>query len=225
MATTRKAILADIASEIDSIRDRQIVRVAVDGVDGAGKTTFADELADFLAGPVIRASVDSFHNPRAIRYARGKSSPVGFFADSFNYARLKALLLDPLSSEPATRYCCAFFDHRADAEVEQQWHDPPARGVLVFDGIFAHRPELVDYWDYSVFLDVTPQESVRRCIEREGVTGISYDPSDPAHTRYVAGQAIYLEQCDPMNRCTRHIVNEPLDRPRLVTRPGAPTNE
>ncbi len=51
------------------------VRVAIDGVDGAGKTTFADELAQALtaAGRVtIRATVDGFHHARAHRYRRGR---------------------------------------------------------------------------------------------------------------------------------------------------------
>ena len=47
--------------------------VAVDGVDGAGKTTFCDELASVLRAQgraVVRASVDDFHHPRAIRWRR-----------------------------------------------------------------------------------------------------------------------------------------------------------
>jgi len=51
------------------------VRVGIDGVDGAGKTTFADALATTLqqqGRPVVRVSVDDFHHPRAIRYARGR---------------------------------------------------------------------------------------------------------------------------------------------------------
>jgi uridine kinase len=62
----------------------RIVRVAIDGVDGAGKTTFANELAEVVGGlgrPVIRASVDGFHNPRVVRYAQGKQSAIGFFRE------------------------------------------------------------------------------------------------------------------------------------------------
>jgi uridine kinase len=43
--------------------------VAIDGVDSAGKTTFADEFAFTL----VRASVDGFNNSRAIRYRRGRN--------------------------------------------------------------------------------------------------------------------------------------------------------
>ena len=212
----REHVLARIASEISASGDKPIVLVAVDGVDGAGKTCFADELAKLLGEPVIRASVDSFHNPRSVRYARGRSSPRGFFEDSFNYAKLKELLLDPLSDDPPRPYCCVSFDYRADSEVGLEWKDPPATGILVFDGIFLHRPELVSYWDYSIFLDVSTEVSVRRCLDREGVTGVSDDPEDPRHARYVRGQALYLEACDPMAKCTRRIANEVIEAPRVV---------
>lgn len=212
----RDAVLDMIAGEVEAIMSRPIVRVAVDGVDGAGKTFFANELAARIRRPVIRASTDAFHHPRAVRYAKGKHSPEGFFEDSFNYPKLKERLLDPLSSNPPENYCCEFFDHRKDAEVVSDWKEPPEHGVLIFDGIFAHRPELREYWDYSIFLEVSPAVSVRRCILREGLKDVPDDPKDVAHARYVGGQSIYLATCDPSSRCTRHIVNEEIDSPRVV---------
>jgi uridine kinase len=47
--------------------DRRVL-VAVDGVDGAGKTTFADALLALLARPVVRASADDFLHRREVRY-------------------------------------------------------------------------------------------------------------------------------------------------------------
>lgn len=69
-------------------------------MDGAGKTVFADELAAVLESrrlAVIRASVDGFHNPSSIRYGRGRSSPDGFYRDSYDYDALRTFLLDPLA--------------------------------------------------------------------------------------------------------------------------------
>jgi hypothetical protein len=50
-----------------------------------------------LRRSVIRASVDGFHNPRAVRYEGGRYSPEGYFENSYNYAALKQCFLDPLS--------------------------------------------------------------------------------------------------------------------------------
>ncbi|WP_247506007.1 hypothetical protein [Bradyrhizobium sp. 1] len=106
---------------------------------------FANELAEVIVGlgrPVIRASVDGFHNPRTIRYARGRQSPLGFFEDSYNYAFLKQYLLDPLSPGGHRRYCAAVFDHVTDLPVPLMEQEAHPVSMLLFDGIFLHRPEL-----------------------------------------------------------------------------------
>lgn len=67
--------------------------VGVDGIDGAGTSTFADELAAVLRARGIatdRASIDSFHRPRAQRWAEGRSSPLGFYRDSHDLEQLQA---------------------------------------------------------------------------------------------------------------------------------------
>jgi uridine kinase len=65
--TKREQLLQVIAAKIVGLPATSIARVAVDGVDGAGKTTFANELAACLTPSdrqIIRASVNAFHNPR-----------------------------------------------------------------------------------------------------------------------------------------------------------------
>ena len=100
--TVRAHLLDTIASQLLRYPADRVALAAIDGVDGAGKTMFANELAQVLrqsGRPVVRASVDGFHRPKAERYRRGRSSPEGFFDDSYDYAALKAALLDPLRDE------------------------------------------------------------------------------------------------------------------------------
>jgi hypothetical protein len=83
----RRRVLAAVVARMPRPGRRSVV--AVDGVDGAGKTTFADELAAVLAedrsaGEVERASVDGFHHPRARRYAAGRTGET-FWSDSYDY--------------------------------------------------------------------------------------------------------------------------------------------
>lgn len=75
---SRRLLLDDIATRVPAPPGDDCVLVAVDGVDGAGKTVFADELADRLrAGgrPVIRIGINGFHQVRAVRLRRGRDSP------------------------------------------------------------------------------------------------------------------------------------------------------
>ena len=54
----RIALLESLADIVATLRSDATVRVAIDGVDGAGKTFFADELATLVQSrgrPVIRA--------------------------------------------------------------------------------------------------------------------------------------------------------------------------
>ena len=130
----RDQVLESVASRILRLPADCVVKVGIDGVDGAGKTTFADELAKVLQNSnrsVIRASVDGFHNRKTIRYARGRSSPEGYFADSYNYAALRAVLLDPLSRGGSGRYRVAIFDHRSDSPVSEPDRHALPTSILV----------------------------------------------------------------------------------------------
>ncbi|WP_202802802.1 uridine kinase [Bradyrhizobium sp. YR681] len=190
--------------------------MAIDGVDGAGKTTFADELGAVLATmgrPVIRASVDGFHNSKAVRYQRGRHSPEGFFEDSYNYSALRKYLLDPLSPGGSRRYRRTFFDHETNAIVPADDLEALPSSVLLIDGIFLHRPELLAYWDASVFLRTSFAVSVARCAARDGS---SPDPAAPSNRRYVEGQRLYLRMCQPEAKATIVVDYNDLSAPSIV---------
>ena len=192
------------------------VRVAVDGVDGAGKTVFADELAAVLTGrgrAVLRASVDGFHHPRPVRHRRGRDSAEGFWLDSYDHDRLVAELLGPLGPGGTGVVRTAVHDWRTDRPVDAPPLRVPRRSVLVLDGIFLHRDELAAYWDFSVYLDVDFSVSVPRMAARDGTPA---DPADPANRRYVGGQRHYLAACRPRDRATVVIDNTDLRAPRVV---------
>ena len=216
--TQRTDLLTTIARMAADLAPHRIVRLAIDGVDGAGKTSFANELAGILGDfgrPVIRASVDGFHNPRAVRYARGRQSPLGFFEDSYNYTLLKQYLLDPLSPGGSGRYCAAAFDHVTDMAVPFVERTVPPNSILLLDGIFLHRPELRAYWDASIFLRVDFARSAARSADRDGT---SPDPSAESNRRYVEGQRIYLSQCTPEKHATMIIDNNDLAAPVVVAK-------
>lgn len=153
-----------------------------------------------------------------MRYARGRTSPVGYFHDSYNYDLLKAALLDPLSPGGSGRYRAAAFDHRSDAAVTMAEEQAVPGAILVFDGIFLHRPEMRPYWDFSIFLDVRFDHSYRRMADRDGG---SPDPRASANHRYLDGQRLYLRKCDPKRRASIVIDNNDLDAPFIAATDGA----
>ncbi|OLF08258.1 nucleoside/nucleotide kinase family protein [Actinophytocola xanthii] len=217
----RAQVIADVADAVRSLPEKRFQRVAVDGVDGAGKTYFADELADELRGrgtPVVRASVDGFHNPQRTRYRLGRRSPEGFYRDSYDYGRFMRLLLDPFGPEGSGAYVPEVYDVRREREVRR----PPALAepgsVLVVDGIFTHRDELVRFWDFSVWLDVPFEVSIPRGGQRGDMDP---DPRAESNRRYVEGQRIYFAQCSPRTRASMVVDNSDLANPVITVRSGA----
>lgn len=208
--------LAALADRIAGRLGFGILKVGIDGVDGAGKTTLADRLAEVLEARgtrVIRASIDGFHNPRAVRYVRGKDSPEGFFRDSYDLVALRRELLDPLGPRGSGRFRRAVFDHRTDRAIDLPYESAGRSGVLVLDGIFLHRPELRPHWDVSVFLDMPFAESYRRMALRDGSDP---DPLAPSNRRYRDGQQLYFAECRPQKSADILVDYADLDAPRIV---------
>ena len=222
-SAARSELLGRVADSVRALDGSRVRRVAVDGVDGAGKTVFADELArELTAGgtTVVRASVDGFHHPREVRYRRGRASPDGFYLDSYDYATLRAQLLDPLGPEGSGRFRTAAWDWRSDSPVDPPEQRADPGDVLVLDGIFLHRSELSGSWELTVWLEVPFAVAYARMSERDGT------PSDPQHEsnrRYLDGQRRYLAECDPAAHASIVVDNSDLQKPVIVERGEALT--
>ncbi|MFN8192979.1 MAG: uridine kinase [Nocardioidaceae bacterium] len=209
----RRAVLARVAAEIP--RAARPLLVAIDGVDGSGKSCFADELAAVLEGRgdvVVRASVDGFHHPREHRHALGRT-PEAVWTRHFDYRTLRRELLDPWLRGGGAPYRPVWHDVETDQRVDVAPMPVPEQGVLVVDGVFAQRPELEQAWDLVVWLEVPFEVSVRRMAARDGSVD---DVADPDQRRYADAQRIYLASCGPQQRADVVVDNADLERPLLV---------
>lgn len=216
---TREALLSELAGRIGRVSRPHPVRVAVDGVDAAGKTTLADELVaplERLGRPVIRASIDGFHNPAAVRHRRGDASPEGYFRDSFDHRALVETLLRPLGPDGDRRFRRAIFDCRVDSPVDRFLEEASRNAVLLFDGVFLLRRELRRYWDFSIFVRASFEVTVARAAIRDReLFGSAANARKRYEERYVPGQRLYLSEAQP-ERCASVVVdNEDPAQPRL----------
>ena len=211
----RALLIEDLASRIVDVEKPHPLRVAIDGVDGAGKTSLANELEGPIRRrnrPVIRASIDSFHNPMIVRYRRGRHSPVGYFLDSFNHDALIESLRLPLGPNGSRRFRRAVFDYLTDTEVDAPLETADQDAILLFDGVFVHRPELLPYWDLTIFLDARFDVTIPLTAHRSGG---SFDIEAEENRRYVQGQQFYLSECDPMSLATFVIDHNDVENPLL----------
>lgn len=221
MTGERVAVLAAVAARIDALPADRPVRVAIDGVTAAGKSTFANELVAYVRRPVVRATADDFYRPSSERYARGHG-PEAYYYDTFDLPSLRSLLLDPLAPDGDRRYRSASFASYDDVAVDAPVHVAQEDAALVLDGVFLLRPELAGLWDLSVFLETDRAVALERGIARDawwlngaGPARLRYE------ARYVPGETLYLRTAEPASRADIVIENTDPDRPRLLPKPRA----
>ena len=212
----RSQLLKTLTENILQIQHTRPLLVAIDGRDAAGKSILAKELAENLrrrGANVIEASIDGFHNPREYRYKRGRDSPKGYYLDSFNHEILKKQLLDPLKTGDL-RVRLKAFDYTVDEVLESPVVEVQPDVVLVFDGVFSLRPELRDYWDYSIYLYVDEEESLRRGLARN--QGDEEEAKHRYEVRYIAGQRLYYSEADPLKHASIIIDNNDPENPLIL---------
>lgn len=218
---SRDELLATLAAKIHALSLDHPIRVGIDGCDAAGKSTLADDLVlplSALGRPVLRASIDGFHNPSATRYQRGRGSPEGYFFDSFDNAAVVRELLGPLGPGGSRLYRPAIFDCRHDRPLVASVFVAQPDAVLLFDGVFLHRDELFSFWDYSLFLDVDFETALHRAEVRDlGLLGSVASVRALYEQRYIPGQKLYISRCNPTARASVVVLNEDPLRPIAVS--------
>jgi uridine kinase len=193
-----------VANSVLSLGQSHPVRVALDGRTAAGKTVFADQLACAIqkyAREVIRASIDGFHRPSAVRHRQGRFSPEGYYRDARDLDAVRRFLLDPLGPNGDLHYATEVFDLERDLAFKPKMLAASRDAILIVDGTFLQRPELRSAWDIVVFLDV-PQEVARsRGVKRDGALLGGEDHAAALYDRrYAPAFALYVAECAPVEQ-------------------------
>ncbi|RQX05615.1 cytidylate kinase family protein [Micromonospora inaquosa] len=217
---TRHELLGRLAEAVGSVTLAHPARVAIDGPPAAGKTTLADELAVVLRAQgrdVIRATIDDFLFPRAQRYPRGEYSAEGCYFDTHDYEALNRVLLDPLGPGGDRRCQHAVYDRTTDTALCPSVTTTPADAVLVFDGVFLMRPELIDRWDLRIFVSTTLDKTVDRAVIRESLASPRADVERRWRERYIPSQQLYFATVRPTDHVDVIVYNDEPQRPAWET--------
>jgi uridine kinase len=218
---TRDEVLGRLAEAVGSVTVGHPTRVAIDGPPAAGKTTLADELAAVLrrqGRDVIRATIDDFLFPRAHRYPRGEYSAEGCYFDAHDYDALNRVLLDPLGPGGDRRFRYAVYDHTADAALSPPVATAPADAVLIFDGVFLMRPELIDRWDLRIFVSTALEKTVDRAVIRERRVSSRAEVERRWRERYIPSQQFYFARVRPADQVDIVVHNDEPQHPVCETR-------
>jgi uridine kinase len=214
----RAALLDDVTGQVLA-RGAGRLRVAVDGLTAAGKTSFGHELAERISAagrPVLRASLDDFKRPWRERHLYDRESGEGYYRNAFDFAAMRSLLLEPAGPDGSGDCVLCSIDPLTQIDHSTAVTRAAPDAVLVVDGLFAFRPEINAYWDFRVWLDVDPELSVRRGTSRDEGTWAGPDAEAVHRDRYLVAARHYLAEVDPLRLVDVVIDNTHFDRPEVL---------
>ncbi len=216
---TRDAVLTEVAHRLCAREVGHPLRVGVDGVCAAGKTTFAGELAQHIRGlgrSVVHLDSDGFHHVRSIRSRQGAESARGYYEDAYDFDALREHVLVPLATDRSGRYASRVHDLASD-EVDVEWATAPTDAILLFAATFLQRDHLREHWDEVIYLDADFSRAQSRGIARDADALGGVARAEAAYeTRYMAACRIYCAEQDPRRRASIVIDHDDPMHPSIV---------
>jgi molybdenum cofactor guanylyltransferase len=179
--------ILDLVGRRQATVDRPVV-VAIDGPSCAGKSILATAMTLRSRASVLEG--DDFYRstlPRLTVVQRA-AIPDAAVADAvIDWERLRDQALLPLRAGKSATF--QPYDWDADDGRLAPPKTVPAAEVIIFEGVYAARPELAELVDIAVYLGIDPQTRAQRYAEREN------DPDWSAF--WERGEAYYFSAVRP----------------------------
>ena len=86
--------------------------------------------------------------------------------------------------------------------------------MLLFDGVFLLRPELIDRWDLRIFVSAAFEETLDRARTRDqAVYGSATEVERRFHSRYLPSQQLYFDTVRPTDHADIVVHNDEPQQP------------
>ncbi len=222
MTEKQQTVYAHISEKVLGIHKDAPLLVAINGKDGSGKTMMANLLAEFLSEKtsreIIRISIDDFMNSRAVRYTPAESAGRGCYEYTFNFQGFIDNVLKPLQEDGSWEYRTKIFDHATDSASIAPVKKASKDAIVIVDGVFLYKQDIVDYWDLKILLDTDDETVIERGARRDTARLGSYEVARQKYIdRYIASQTIYYTEESPRERADIIVDNNDVEAPFVVT--------
>ncbi|UWX56357.1 hypothetical protein NYZ99_09215 [Maribacter litopenaei] len=179
---------------------RKPVRIAINGIEGTGKTVMAEKLTEYLNSKNIRAiqvSIDGFHFNKEVRYKQGRDSAKGYYEDSYDEIAFVEKVLKSSQSE-FPNYTSATHDLETDEYLNLEPIELENNTVLITDGAYLFKPNYRTHWDLKIYLKTSFEIAMKRGIERDknSLGGIDLT-KEKYEKRYHKSSRMYLNENEP----------------------------
>lgn len=162
--------------------------IAIDGMSGSGKSTFASLLHELFPESNLFHMDDYFLRPSQRNFER--LSEIGGNVD---YERFYDEVVSHLNNCKGLSYqkydCCS---QTLGDFIHVPWHP-----LVIIEGSYSHHPYFKDAYDLRVFLEVSPEEQRERILKRNGEFMLKRFISE-----WIPKENAYFEKFDIKNAAT-----------------------
>jgi phosphoglycolate phosphatase len=207
-----------IASDLKTKTNNTATIIGIDGIDCAGKTTFANALTLFLGGSQHRVRcihIDDFLNEAEVRN-KGSDPVRAYIENAFNLHLLIDQILEPVRRGiPVDKTLTLLdldtnrFDRRVRFRIDSQT-------IVLIDGVLLYRDPLDRYFDYRIFLDIAFEEMLKRATARD-IPRFGKRFIDRYRSKYIPVQEWYLASCQPRQQSDLVVDNTNYNDPVIQT--------
>jgi uridine kinase len=152
-------------------------------------------------------------------YFGARTPPKAVYHDSFDFDPLHRVLLDPLGPGGDGRFQQAVYDKGTDTARSRPVTTAPADAVLLFNGVFLLRPELIDRWDLRIFVSAAFEETLVRARTRDrALYGSATEVERRFRNRYRPSQQFYFDTARPTDHADIIVHNDEPQQPAWEAR-------
>ncbi|SDZ20277.1 uridine kinase [Evansella caseinilytica] len=172
--------------------------VGIDGLGGAGKTTFVNKLQQTVKTRNCEAVIlhlDDYIVETRKRYDTGHDEWYEYYYFQWDIQLLEAELFQKLHDN-SSDLTLPLYERSTDTVIAEELELPPATVVLI-EGVFLQRKEWREYFDFVIFIDCTPEARAERVLNRDLYIGDYQTRLKKYKQRYWQAEDYYMNSENP----------------------------
>lgn len=208
--TSFQTLISKIKNKRKRLISHKSLVLAVNGLTKCGSTTFSKKLCKTLEKEglnTVLVQVNDFQLPYQMRYSRKLSEAENFYKNNFNFLMIFEKLVKP--SKEVKDYSITLPIYNSFVEnydTRKKFHFAK-NTVLVVEGPFLLQKKFMKFYDFTIFLNVSEKESIRRFHLTE-TTIFGKEIFAKYLNVYKPAQEIYVKEHNPQEKAKFFIENE-----------------
>jgi len=177
----------------------KITLIGVDGLGGAGKSTYSEEVYDCLTNCGYNCYIfhlDDFIYKKEIRYNDSYSQDYCYYNLQWRYDYLIEKILKKAQNDTPIEDSIELYNKKQDNYYLKKIKISKG-SIIIIEGIFLQRKEICDYFSYIIYIDVPQNIRLQRVLKRDSYIGNRQEILKKYKERYIPAEEKYFFEYKP----------------------------